>query len=228
MDEHDHTGKDEPATNPAHDEVAKKAYAIYLKEGRPEGHAEQNWLEAETQLQPVRSDHPAQQPKGKAWHSQSAEEVLAQLGSAATGLSAQEAAQRLAADGPNELKEGKRISPLPDFPRPVQEPHHLDSHRCRCHLRRAGRSGRRHRHPRHRRPQRRHRLLPGVQRGEVHRGAQEDDRAAGQGAARRAGHFDSCRRASSPVTSSRWKPATWSRRMPGSWRRPRSSASSPR
>jgi len=33
------------------------------------------------------------------------------LGSPATGLSAQEAAQRLATNGPNELKEGKRISP---------------------------------------------------------------------------------------------------------------------
>ena len=49
-------------------------------------------------------------PEGKAWHSQSAKEVLTQLGSAATGLSAQEAAQRLAANGPNELKEGKPIS----------------------------------------------------------------------------------------------------------------------
>jgi P-type Ca2+ transporter type 2C len=55
------------------------------------------------------------QPKGKAWHHQSAEDVLAHLGSSATGLSAQEAAQRLAADGPNELKEGKRISPLQIF-----------------------------------------------------------------------------------------------------------------
>ena len=55
------------------------------------------------------------QPKGKAWHSLSAEEVLAQLGSVATGLSATEAAQRLAAKGPNELKEGKRISPLQIF-----------------------------------------------------------------------------------------------------------------
>jgi P-type Ca2+ transporter type 2C len=51
------------------------------------------------------------QSKGKAWHSQSAEEVLAQLASTATGLSSHEAAQRLAANGPNELKEGKRISP---------------------------------------------------------------------------------------------------------------------
>ena len=48
-------------------------------------------------------------------HSQSAEEVLAHLGSAATGLSATEAAQRLAANGPNELKEGKRVSPLQIF-----------------------------------------------------------------------------------------------------------------
>ena len=57
----------------------------------------------------------AAQPKAKAWHSQSAEEVLAQFGSAATGLLAPEAAKRLAADGPNELKEGKRISPLQIF-----------------------------------------------------------------------------------------------------------------
>jgi Ca2+-transporting ATPase len=54
-------------------------------------------------------------PSQTACHSQSAEEVLAQLGSAATGLSAQEAAQRLAANGPNELKEGKRISPWQIF-----------------------------------------------------------------------------------------------------------------
>ncbi len=56
-----------------------------------------------------------EQPKGKAWHNQSAEEVLAQLGSAATGLSAAEAAKRLAVNGPNELKEGKRISSLQIF-----------------------------------------------------------------------------------------------------------------
>ncbi len=49
---------------------------------------------------------------GKAWHVLSAEEVLAQLGSLATGLSAQEAARRLATNGTNELKEGQRISPL--------------------------------------------------------------------------------------------------------------------
>ncbi len=56
-----------------------------------------------------------EQQKSKAWYNQSAEEVLSQVGSSATGLSTQEAAQRLAADGPNELKEGKRISPLQIF-----------------------------------------------------------------------------------------------------------------
>ena len=50
-------------------------------------------------------------PPTKAWHSQSAEAALKQLGSAATGLSAQEAAQRLASNGPNELKEGKGNDP---------------------------------------------------------------------------------------------------------------------
>ena len=57
----------------------------------------------------------AVQPKSEVWHSQSAEDVLLKLRSAATGLSATDAAQRLAANGPNELKEGKRISPLQIF-----------------------------------------------------------------------------------------------------------------
>lgn len=57
----------------------------------------------------------AEHPKGEAWHHLSAEEVLAHLHSSSTGLSALEAAKRLAADGPNELKEGRRISPLQIF-----------------------------------------------------------------------------------------------------------------
>lgn len=60
---------------------------------------------------PSITDHPA----AEAWHGRSAEDVLARLGSSAAGLTAQEAARRLAADGPNELKEGKRISPLQIF-----------------------------------------------------------------------------------------------------------------
>lgn len=50
MNEHDHTVKDGRVTEPTHDEVAKKAYAIYEKEGHSQGHAENNWLEAEAQL----------------------------------------------------------------------------------------------------------------------------------------------------------------------------------
>ena len=52
---------------------------------------------------------PAQSTK-TVWHSQSAGEVLAQLGTTATGLLSVEAAKRLTADGPNELVEGKRLS----------------------------------------------------------------------------------------------------------------------
>lgn len=47
---HEHTAKDEPVTQPSQDEVAKQAYAIYTKEGKPQGHAEQNLLEAEAKL----------------------------------------------------------------------------------------------------------------------------------------------------------------------------------
>ena len=47
-----------PESKPGQDEVAKEAYAIYAKEGRPQGHAEQNLLEAETHLQHAGSDHP--------------------------------------------------------------------------------------------------------------------------------------------------------------------------
>lgn len=46
------------------------------------------------------------------WHCQSVEEVLTLLDSVTTGLSKQEAARRLAANGPNELREGQVINPL--------------------------------------------------------------------------------------------------------------------
>jgi P-type Ca2+ transporter type 2C len=78
-------------------------------------------MEADPTRRPATGHHmstaaaSAAQRKDEAWHSHSAEDVLAQLGSAATGLSGTEAAQRLAADGPNELREGKRISPLQIF-----------------------------------------------------------------------------------------------------------------
>ena len=47
MKEHEHATQNKPETEPSHDKVAKKAYAIYLKEGRPQGRDVQNWLEAE-------------------------------------------------------------------------------------------------------------------------------------------------------------------------------------
>ena len=47
MKEHDHAVTHDPEHSPTQDEVAEKAYAIYVKEGRPQGHARQNWSEAE-------------------------------------------------------------------------------------------------------------------------------------------------------------------------------------
>ena len=61
MNEHEPTAKDAPPTQPTQEEVAKQAYAIYTKEGKPQGHAEQNWLAAEAQLQHADSKHPDEQ-----------------------------------------------------------------------------------------------------------------------------------------------------------------------
>ncbi|MDQ2947777.1 MAG: heavy metal translocating P-type ATPase, partial [Acidobacteriota bacterium] len=47
-----------PETEPARDEVAKRAYSLYTKEGRPQGHDVQNWLEAEAQTLHSGSDQP--------------------------------------------------------------------------------------------------------------------------------------------------------------------------
>jgi Cu2+-exporting ATPase len=52
------------APKPARDEVAKKAYALYEKEGRPQGHDQQNWLAAEAEL----SGHGADEHKGHGDH----------------------------------------------------------------------------------------------------------------------------------------------------------------
>jgi P-type Ca2+ transporter type 2C len=54
----------------------------------------------------------AEYPNGESWHLRPVEVVLADLGSSATGLPAREAEQRLTVNGPNELKESKRIHPL--------------------------------------------------------------------------------------------------------------------
>jgi len=58
------TTKNKSQTNPAPDEVARKAYALYEKEGRPQGHAKQNWLEAEAKI----SGHGSDEHKGHGDH----------------------------------------------------------------------------------------------------------------------------------------------------------------
>lgn len=58
MTEHEHSPKAEQPTKPGHDEVAKEAYAIHEKEGRPQGRADHNWREAEAQLKHAGSGHP--------------------------------------------------------------------------------------------------------------------------------------------------------------------------
>jgi Cu2+-exporting ATPase len=57
MKEHEHPNTKEADTKPSREEVSKKAYAIYLKEGRPQGHAVQNWLEAEGKMPSAAPDH---------------------------------------------------------------------------------------------------------------------------------------------------------------------------
>jgi|GEM_PF-3976205 len=41
----------EQGDQPTQDEVAKKACAISVKEGRPQGHSDQHWSDAEARLQ---------------------------------------------------------------------------------------------------------------------------------------------------------------------------------
>ncbi len=50
MKEHEHGTQSKHETEPVHEEVAKKAYALYVREGRPQGRDVQNWLEAETSM----------------------------------------------------------------------------------------------------------------------------------------------------------------------------------
>ncbi len=59
MKKHERGDTRPPDPHAAHDEVAKKAYAIYVKEGRPQGRDMQNWLQAEGNEQPAKPDHHA-------------------------------------------------------------------------------------------------------------------------------------------------------------------------
>jgi Cu2+-exporting ATPase len=62
MGNHTDQSKD-PEAGPSRDDVATTAYAIYEKEGHPEGHAEQNWAEAEAQLKPEGTERPKPEKK---------------------------------------------------------------------------------------------------------------------------------------------------------------------
>jgi len=130
------------------------------------------------------------EPRGKPGTTSPPRKSWRTLVSSAAGLSAQEAAQRLVADGPNELKEGKRIGSLQIFLGQFKSiiiwilvaagvisgvlGEVVDAIAILAIVVLNALMG-----------------LPGVQRGEVHRGAQKTDRASGQGAARRPNRFDS-------------------------------------
>lgn len=74
------------------------------EEGQPNSEAAVDKNAAHEGVIPAEAPAFAEQPqKSNVWYSHSAEDVLIQFGSSPTGLSAEEAAQRLAADGPNEL-----------------------------------------------------------------------------------------------------------------------------
>lgn len=63
MKKHEHDTEKPTDSQTAHDELAKKAYAIYEQEGRPPSHDKQNWLEAEANAEgkkpPAEGDHHA-------------------------------------------------------------------------------------------------------------------------------------------------------------------------
>lgn len=54
--------KSKPKASMARDEVAKRAYSLYLKDGRPPGHDVENWLEAEAEIAKSGSSHPEHPP----------------------------------------------------------------------------------------------------------------------------------------------------------------------
>ena len=55
--------KNRPDTESLRDDVAKKAYSLYLKEGRPQGHEVQNWLEAEVEIAHSTAESHKPEPK---------------------------------------------------------------------------------------------------------------------------------------------------------------------
>ena len=111
MKEDEHTIKNEPEPKPPQDEVAKKAYAIYLKEGCPQGRDVQNWLEAETQISHAEAEPAPSKPanaKPPDIASASVPDTLAALHvNPDTGLTRAEVDARRKDNGYNEVAEKK-------------------------------------------------------------------------------------------------------------------------
>jgi hypothetical protein len=57
----------QPAT-PSHEAIARRAYELFLQRGRTDGHALQDWLQAEHEL---RTTRPAAAPRARARRSSS-------------------------------------------------------------------------------------------------------------------------------------------------------------
>ena len=49
---------EQPGHGPTHDEIARRAYALFEKSGRVSGHDMENWLQAEAQLMADRKAKP--------------------------------------------------------------------------------------------------------------------------------------------------------------------------
>jgi plasma-membrane proton-efflux P-type ATPase len=101
----------DPESKPEQDEVARKAYAIYLKEGRPQGRDVQNWLEAETQISHAEAEPASAKPAGAKppdIASASIPDTLAALHvNPDTGLTRAEVDARRKENGYNEVAEKK-------------------------------------------------------------------------------------------------------------------------
>jgi len=48
-----------PGERPTHDEIQRRAYEIFVQNGRRSGHDIENWLEAEAQLKGRKAEQPA-------------------------------------------------------------------------------------------------------------------------------------------------------------------------
>ena len=54
--------EDQTRKAPTHEEIAKRAYQVFLERGQPEGHDLDHWLEAEAQLKNAAVSQPKSAP----------------------------------------------------------------------------------------------------------------------------------------------------------------------